>query len=410
MTTDNALHFGSPELLVPLALTAVALAGLLVWEAVRRRRALARVATPELRSRLTATVSRPKRTLKRLLLWTAAALTLFALARPQWGYRWEEASRQGIELMFAVDTSKSMLAQDLRPDRLTRAKLAIADLVRKFPSDRVGLVAFAGDAFLQVPMTLDRDVFMDSLQVLQPGVIPVGGSDLASAIRVADQAFTEAGAAERILVLVSDGEDLEGSAITAAERAAGNGVVIHTVGVGGAEGELLTVPDGRGGTTIVRDERGEPVRSRLDEATLTAIAAATGGTYVPLGLDGAGLETLYQTALADLERHEVESRSHRVYFERFAWFLVPAFLLLLLEPFIGERGTARPLLRRGAVGAAVAVAVALTALSPTALAAPAAVETYNEGVAAYEAGDWDAAAQQFTAAVDTAPTELHQQI
>jgi len=399
----EAFNIAQPLWLPIAALVAVLATAGLFMESRRRRRALDRLAQPELRARLVTTASPFRRVLKRVLIASALVLTLLALARPQLGYHWEEAKREGIELMFAVDTSKSMLAQDLPPNRLTRAKLAVADLVEKFQGDRVGLVAFAGDAFLQIPMTLDRDVFNQTLRTLQPGIVPVGGSDLASAIRVADQAFAESGNAQRLLILLSDGEDLEGSALSAAQSAAEHGVTIYTVGVGGTEGEILTLPDGRGGSQIVRDEAGQPVTSKLDEATLSAIAEATGGAYTPLGADGLGLERLYTSHLSELDRHTVESRSHRVYHERFVWLLFPALLFALIEPFLGERG------RRRALGRALpTAALALALLGSTAQAAPAGAAPYNEGVSAYSDGDYSTAIERFEATVQSADLPLHE--
>ncbi|MCA9573297.1 MAG: VWA domain-containing protein, partial [Myxococcales bacterium] len=323
--------FAHPGFLpVALVLLTLAVAAALL-EASRRRQALARLAAPGLLAGLTTTASPRRRALKRAALVGATALCLLALAGPRWGYEEQEVRREGIELMFAIDTSRSMLATDLAPNRLTRARLAVEDLVRRFPNDRVGLVAFAGDAFLEVPMTLDRQVFVDTLRALRPGVVPVGGSDLAAAIRESTRAFEASGTSQRVLVLISDGEDLGGSALAAARQAAGEGVVLYTVGVGTPEGTLLTVDDGRGGTQVVRDPAGEPVVSRLDATTLAEVAEATGGTYVPLGSDGSGLQQLYATDLSGLERHALESASRRVYHERYAWFLLPALLILLLE-------------------------------------------------------------------------------
>ena len=153
------------------------------------------------------------------MLFILGVFCLFvALARPQAGYEWQETHRKGLELLFAVDTSKSMLAQDVKPDRLSRAKLAVHDLVDKLDGDAVGLVAFAGNAFLQCPVTLDYDAFRESLDALDTKVIPRGGTDIAAAIREAEAVFKTRTAAEKILVLITDGEDLGGEAHRRRER------------------------------------------------------------------------------------------------------------------------------------------------------------------------------------------------
>ena len=176
-----------------------------------------------------------RRRVKRALVIAGVACLAVALARPLAGFRWEEARRKGLDLMFAVDTSKSMLAQDVKPDRLTRAKMAVEDLLEKLDGDRVGLVAFAGNAFLQCPLTLDYDAFRQSLDALDTKIIPRGGTDIASAIQETEAALEGNGNDERILVLLTDGEDLEGSALDAARAAAKNGLKIFTVGVGSTD-------------------------------------------------------------------------------------------------------------------------------------------------------------------------------
>ena len=196
----------------------------------RQRAELTKFASASLIAQLTASVSPARRQLKRALVIAGVACLAVALARPLVGFRWEEARRKGLDLMFAVDTSKSMLAQDVKPDRLTRAKMAVEDLLAKMDGDRVGLVAFAGNAFLQCPLTLDYDAFRQSLDALDTKIIPRGGTDIASAIHETEAALEGNGNNERILVLLTDGEDLEGSALDAARAAARHGLKIFTVG------------------------------------------------------------------------------------------------------------------------------------------------------------------------------------
>ncbi|MCJ7810338.1 MAG: VWA domain-containing protein, partial [Desulfobulbaceae bacterium] len=200
--------------------------------------ALQQFAAGRLLEQLTQNVSTRRRQIKRVLILTAVAALFVALARPQVGFEWKEVKRKGIDILMAVDTSKSMLATDVKPNRLERSKLGIMDFVSRLEGDRVGLIPFAGTAFLMCPLTLDYDAFRQSLEALDTQIIPQGGTDLASAIREAEFAFSN-DANHRILVLVTDGEDLEGEALSAAEEAARKGLTIYTVGVGTPAGELI---------------------------------------------------------------------------------------------------------------------------------------------------------------------------
>jgi len=193
----------------------------------RQRHELARFASASLLAQLTASVSVKRRRFKRALVILGVACLSVALARPLAGFRWQEANRKGLDLLFAVDTSKSMLAQDVKPDRLRRAKMAVEDLLEKLDGDRAGLIAFAGNAFLQCPLTLDYDAFRQSLEALDTTIIPRGGTDIGAAIHEAEAAFEGKGNNEHIVVLLTDGEDLEGSALQAA-RAAAKKLKIHT--------------------------------------------------------------------------------------------------------------------------------------------------------------------------------------
>ncbi|HVT08525.1 MAG TPA: VWA domain-containing protein [Polyangia bacterium] len=373
------VQFAEPRWLWAGALACLALAALFVRAARQRTRAVKALAG----ARPVTSVSLVRRRLKEALALLGTAALFVALARPLAGFRWEETRREGIDLMFAVDTSKSMLATDLRPDRLTRAKLAVRDLVRELPGERFGLIAFAGDAFVQAPMTTDEAVFVESLDALDTSAIPRGGTDVAAAIRTATAAMASEPDRRKVLVLLSDGEDLAGEARAAAVEAGRHGLTIYTVGVGTAAGE----------TIAARDEAGQPVRSRLDEQTLDAVARATGGAYVALGPSGRGLETLYRTRLAQLPRTTTAERSHKVYTERFDIPLAVALACWLAELAIGER-------RRGRWRAAVAAAALLACMTGGRARAESApdVSAYNAGTGAYRQRDYKAAQQRFEAA------------
>lgn len=302
-----------------------------------QNRLLTNFVSARLARNLTRSLSPGRRRFKRALFLFATACLFVALARPQAGYRWEETKRKGLEILFAVDTSKSMLAQDVKPNRLTRAKLAVEDLLDQLNGDGVGLVAFAGDAFLQCPVTLDYNAFRESVDALDTSIIPRGGTDIAAAIHEAQAAFKVRADSDKILVLITDGEDLGDEGVSAAKTAAKDGVKIFTVGVGSTSGELIPVPSENGGTEFLKDDSGQFVKSRLDEKTLRQIASATGGIYEPLGQQGQGLTAIYERGMKSFTRHDLASRRHKVYLEQYHWPLVASLLLFFVEPLIGTR-------------------------------------------------------------------------
>ncbi len=238
-----------------------------VWRVADARRyaALARFVSAHLRQELTQSISAGRRRLQRGLFLAALALLFVALAGPLYGFRWEEVSRRGNEIVFALDTSRSMSTPDMKPNRLTRAKLAIDDFANRLDGDAVGIVAFAGTAFLACPITLDYGAFHESLGAIVTDTIPRGGTNISSAIQEAQNALRRRPGSDKILILVTDGEDLEGSALTAAQAAAQqDGLKIYTVGVGTSGGDLIPVPANQGGG-FVKDESGAFVKSKLDE-------------------------------------------------------------------------------------------------------------------------------------------------
>jgi Ca-activated chloride channel family protein len=303
--------------------------------------ALARFVSAHLRAQLTQSVSVARRRAQRGLMLAALGLLFIALAGPLVGFRWEQINRRGNDIVIAVDTSRSMSTPDVKPDRLTRAKLAIDDFTRKLEGDAVGLVAFAGDAFLVCPITLDYGAFHESLNAIDTDIIPRGGTNIASAIHEAQAALRRRPGSDKILILVTDGEDLEGDALIAAQAAAReDSLKIYTIGVGTAQGDLIPVSADRG-SGFVKDDSGAFVKSRLDEDALKAIATASGGMYAPLGAQGQGFETIYQARLAPLLKHDLASRQQRVYIERYQWPLAGSLTLLLLSQLIGNRRRVR---------------------------------------------------------------------
>lgn len=330
------MSFGHPRMLILMAAVLPLLVVFLYWAWHRKRALISRFVQSRLLAQLTVGVS-PRRQWVRLGLLVSAVACLFvALARPQWGFDWVEARQRGLDIVVAVDTSRSMLATDVVPNRLARAKLATLDLMRLAKEDRLGLVAFAGTAFLQCPLTLDEDAFRQSLDALEPGIIPEGGTAIAEAIRTAMGAFKDTPENHKILVLFTDGEDHEEGAVPAAVEAAKAGLRIFTVGVGTADGELLRVSDGKGRFEYLKDESGNVVKSRLNESLLKELSSAAQGFH--LNLQGARtMNVLYERGLSVLPKSESSARLFRRYQERFGWPLLLAIVLLLVETFFPER-------------------------------------------------------------------------
>ena len=383
----------------------------------------------------------PKREkLRYWMLGLAVFFGLLALAQPRWGYDWEEVRQKGLDVMVAVDTSRSMLAPDVAPTRLERAKLACIDLMRVAKTDRLGLVAFAGSAFLQCPLTFDDEAFRLSLGALDTSIIPQGGSSLAVAIKTAQESFKQDEDNHKVLILITDGEDHEEGAIEAAKAAAKAGIRIYTIGAGTPNGELLTFKDEKGRQDYIRDEEGNIVRSKLNEGLLREIATVADGFYLPLA-GTKTMETLYEhpQGLGALPKSDTKAKFVRRYQERYQWPLAVALILLLIEwvlqtkPVPQDKAVAQT--KSGRVGVKAAATVAgVVFLAGIAQAEPsqaqkdfeqgkykAALEEYsrlakerpddarlpyNAGTAAYRAGEYETAVNKFNEALRTTDLDL----
>lgn len=334
------MRFAHPYLLWLLLVIPPALLAFLWWSARKRQRLLMQFIQSRLLPGLTVGLSPEREQLRIVLLLGAVVALILALAGPQWGYTLEEAHQKGLDVVVAIDTSKSMLAEDIAPNRLTRAKLAAIDLMQTAKSDRLGLVAFAGTAFLQCPLTIDDAAFRQSVDLLDVNTLPQGGTAIAEAITAAHAAFKKE-EGYKVLVLFTDGEDHDSHAVEAARKAAEDGMRIFTIGIGSSEGESLRIRDAKGRTDYVRDSQGNPVMSRLNEKVLQEIADAGKGFYLPLR--GAQvIETLYKNGLAPLPKSDSESKTYKRYHERFHWPLSIAVILLVIEILLPNRARTKP--------------------------------------------------------------------
>ena len=336
------IQFARPDFF-PIILIAILVTGIFFFGALRWRRYLMRTfADKHLLAGIAPTMSVRRRNVKLCMAVAAGVLALIALARPQWGFEWEEVKRSGLDMLIAVDVSKSMLAKDMKPNRLERSKFAIKDLVKRLNGDRIGLVAFAGTSFLQCPLTIDYNGFLLALDDLAIGTIPRGSTSISSAIYKAMQVMQAPDKKYKALIIITDGEDLEGDALRIAREAAEKGIRIYCVGVGTTDGELIQVGAANGERVYLEDRGGNVVKTRLNEDLLKQLALSTGGSYVRATQADFGLVRLYDESISKLEKRDIDSKMRKHYHERFQYFLSLALLLLLVEPLIPERRRATP--------------------------------------------------------------------
>jgi Ca-activated chloride channel homolog len=327
--------FANPHALWLLLVFPPAMAVFFWWAMRRRQELMTQFIQARLLPGLLSGLSPVRQKIRLAGLVLAVICLILALARPQWGFVWEEARRRGLDIVVAIDTSKSMLAEDIAPNRLTRAKLAALDLMQQARSDRLGLVAFAGSAFLQCPLTIDDAAFRQSVEALNVNTISQGGTALADAIEAATGAFKE-GENYKVLVLFTDGEDQDSGAVEAAKKAAAEGMRIFTIGIGTTDGALVQVTDAQGHKDFIRDEQDNVHKSHLNEDLLRQIAGATeGGFYLPLRANT--IDTLYGKGLAPLPKTTSEEKLVKRYREQYQWPLTLAILLLAAEMIFPER-------------------------------------------------------------------------
>jgi Ca-activated chloride channel family protein len=330
------MRFAQPNF-VEFSLVVFALVVFYLWAFRRRRRIQERFAQRDLLPQLLSQVNPGRQRLKAALLILGVLLCLVSLMRPQWGFKWQELRRRGLDILIALDTSKSMLASDIKPNRLERAKLAIGDFVKHLKTDRVGLIAFSGSAFLQCPLTIDYGGFLLSLETIDVNTIPRPGTSISSAIKEAMRSFPAKQKKYKVLIIITDGEDHEGDALAVAKKAKGQGIVIFCIGIGTKEGELIFLETEDGKKEFLRDSNGNAVKSRLNEEVLKQVALTTAGAYIRSTSTEFGLERLYKEKISKMEKREFKGKMSKLYEERFQIPLAIGLLLILAEALISER-------------------------------------------------------------------------
>ncbi len=329
--------FGKPEVLLWLLLLPVC--GLflsITW--YRKQQALAAFGNMDLVRRLIAQTSFARQIAKRGLVLFALLFVILALAHPRWGSREENLSRRGVDIIVALDTSKSMLATDIKPSRLAKAKAEIRGLIDRLEGDRIGLICFAGQAIVQCPLTLDYGAAQILLDSVDADTVAFGGTNLAEALRKAKQSFVEKELKYKVLILLTDGEATVEDPEPVAEELAKAGVRVFPIGIGDPRGAPIPTTDERGQVQYLKDKSGQTVVSALDEKTLQKIALATGGAYHRASAGEFELDRIYAEVRKEEEK-ELTSEIFSQRVERYRWFLVVAVLVLVGETMVSERKT-----------------------------------------------------------------------
>jgi len=402
------MTFGVPQWLWGLLLIPLLIA-LFVRSERRGLKRLQEFVSARLLPQLAGTVNRPRRMIRFALQLLGLALAIVSLAQPRWGYTFEDVKRKGLDLLIAVDTSRSMLSNDVQPNRLDRVKLAIQDLIGQLQGDRVGLIAFAGRAFLQAPLTIDYDAVVEALSDLDTKTIPEGGTNISSAITLATQSFGKSAMGNRALVVFTDGEELSGDAVKTAKEAADAGVRIFTVGVGTPQGSLIPVTADDGQTSFVKDSSGQVVKSKLDDKRLREIAQASGGFYLHLENGPRSMQQIQNEGLAKMQAAEMDVRLSRRPIERYEWPLGAALIALALSILIPERKRARQRVfaaapaRKAAHGVASGPAGATATVALLMMFLSSSVFATAPGLDAYSGGKFEDAYGQFQQTLKTHP-------
>lgn len=310
--------------------------GVFFWVMLKRKKAIAKIGDKELVKQLIPYTSQRKRTIKFVLFLLGFTSLVFAICNLQTGSKLKEVKREGADIIVCLDVSNSMLAQDLSPNRLIRAKYALEKMIDLLEGDRLGLVIFAGDAYVQLPITTDYSAAKMFLSSISTGMVPVQGTNVQAAINKASESFSNDDAKNKAIILITDGEDHEQAAIEAADEAGKKGIMINTIGIGSENGVPIPLVENGVVKGYRKDKEGQTVVTRLNSDLLKQIASKANGVYVQASQSDLGLNAILDK-IAELDKAQLESKMYSDYEDQFQWFIALALFFFLIELVISER-------------------------------------------------------------------------
>lgn len=332
------MRFNQPLVLLYALAAVILLTIFSIWAERAYGMMCSRFANSDLLEKLTSRGLRRRRWVRFFLDVAGICLIGLALSGPQWGQSWQQKTVDGIDILIAIDLSKSMLANDIKPNRISYVKSNVRSFLERLDGDRAGLIGFSGDSFTLCPITADFSGVFLALDYADTGTLSRGGTSIESAIMESVRAFSAALTEEKALILISDGEETEGDAIKGAEIAKRNGIEINCIGIGSTEGTVIRYADDNGMTMTIKDKSGNVVISKLDEDTLMSVANITGGIYVNSSPDGFGLDEIYTKRLSKLKKRQTEESLHSSYVDRYQYPLALGLICVFLSALLSMSG------------------------------------------------------------------------
>ncbi len=336
----SRFKFANQEFLIYGGLTVLFLILLFWMMQILRRKKIHKLGDKNVVLQIISGMSNSRIIISFILLLLSISFIFIGMARPQFGTKLEEVKQKGVEIILALDVSNSMNAEDIKPSRMERAKYAILKLINKLEGDRLGIIIFAGDAYVQLPLTADYGAARMFVSNVSTDLVQKQGTAIGSAIDLAKKSFTKDSKAGKALIIITDGENHDDNALDKAKEAVKNGVTIYTIGMGLAEGSPIPIVNRYGQKDYQKDRNGKTIITKLNEKMLTSLATIGNGIYVRASTSNTGLNKLYEE-IHKLQRQKFKSKKFAEYNEQFQYFFGIAFLLMLLEIFILPRGSKR---------------------------------------------------------------------